>query len=175
MTPYQMHVQKCKNCTACDLYRKRSHVVVARGKIPADILFIGEAPGQSEDVIGKPFVGPAGKLLGYIIDESIGDRFSCCIANLVRCIPLGEDGDKVSEPPKESIKACRPYLIELMELCRPRLIVCVGKLALKWLPSTDAAIVEIIHPAAILRADISQKGLAIQRSIITLLDAAALL
>jgi len=169
LSPWKKHKEKWSACQECDLCGRRNKVVLARGKLPCDILFIGEAPGVSEDVLGKPFVGPAGKLLDDIIEGAIPFSMKLAFTNLVACIPKGEDGVKVHEPPEESIRACFDRLEEIIKIAKPHAIVCVGKLAAKWIPSQfgfwDAEyFTEIIHPAAILRLDLSQKGLAIQRT-----------
>lgn len=173
-SPYQKHRAKWINCKCCLLHKCRNRVVLARGMIPAPILFIGEAPGASEDVIGQPFVGPAGKLLDKIIEQGIDGQADYCITNLVGCIPK-ENGSKSGEPSEEAIRACRPRLNEFVQLCKPKVIVCVGKLAEKhaWgigYQLADEKVVSIIHPAAILRMDPSQKGLAVQRSVVVLSD-----
>lgn len=177
LTRWQAHVQKWSNCEECLLCQRRSRVVLARGKIPCDILFIGEAPGVSEDVLGRPFAGPAGALLDQIVERAIGDKYRIAFTNLVGCIPLGEDNSKTEEPPKEAILACSPRLVEMICLSKPRAVVKVGKLAVKWMPHDvlgDTLLeyreTEIVHPAAILRMDISQKGLVIQRCVVTLED-----
>jgi uracil-DNA glycosylase len=176
-TPYDKHRMRWTNCQHCSLSKTRQHVVLCRGWIPADILFVGEAPGASEDVLGKPFRGPAGHLLDQIIEQSIPHGLTYCITNLVACIPLDDNKSKVAEPPEDAIKACAPRLQEVYNLCRPRLLVYVGKLASKWFrpgsSGTVPSIVEIVHPAAILRMDVSQRGLTVQRSIIALEDAVA--
>jgi uracil-DNA glycosylase family 4 len=147
-------------------------VVLARGAVPADILFCGEAPGASEDILGKPFCGPAGKLLDYIIETAIDGQYDYALTNLIACIPLGEDGEKTAQPSEESIKACAPRLLEFVKMCRPRLIVLVGALAAKYAKDFgQVKTIQIVHPAAILRADISTRGLAIQRAIVQLEDA----
>lgn len=195
MTPYQRHVSEWRDCTACDLCERRQRVVLFRGRVPCDVLFAGEAPGKSEDALGRPFVGPAGKLLDQIIERAwlqaghkgqhpdndddawLPHPASYGLTNLVCCIPLNEDGEKTSDPPAASIKACAPRLRQIVTLCKPRLIVSVGKLSEKWLPKSlseeQAAIpsVTIPHPASILRADISQRGLAVQRCVVTVADA----
>ena len=172
---YKEHRLKWKQCTKCDLCHKRNKVIFARGVIPCDVLFIGEAPGSSEDVIGKPFIGPAGNLLQQIINDAFGtDGPSYAMTNLIGCIPKDRVGAKI-EPPPESIKACAPKLLEFFEMAKPKLVVFVGRLALKHaaksLPLKGVLRSDIIHPAAILRADVSQKGLAIQRTRIILADA----
>ncbi len=172
MTPYQKHKKRWVNCKKCDLHKRRKRVVLARGKIPADILFIGEAPGASEDVLGKPFVGPAGKLLDQIIERSLDGHWDYALTNLVACIPLDENGRKMGEPSEEYIEACRPRLDEFVALCKPKAIIRVGKLADKWTPIVSGCHeASILHPAAILRMDLSQRGLAVRRCIVTISDA----
>lgn len=201
---YQLHVDKWKDCNLCSLCETRNKIVLARGQISADVLFVGEAPGASENVLGRPFVGPAGKLLDEITAEALKGlgktvdtggfdsqgrplmdwaslELRIAFTNLVACIPLGEEGKKTAEPSKESILACQPRLREIVEICKPRLLVTVGKLSDTWVPKATERIdvsdrpipkwCSITHPAAILRADITQKSLAIQRCIVTLRDA----
>jgi DNA polymerase len=152
---------------------------MCRGKIPCDVLFIGEAPGASEDVIGQPFIGPAGKLLDQQIAEAQANaktNLRLCFTNLVCCIPK-KDGRKIGEPDKECIKACNPRLLEFISLARPTLIVCVGDLADKYVGETEGLLdtmgraprfTEITHPAAILRAEVVRKPLMNQRVVVTL-------
>jgi uracil-DNA glycosylase family 4 len=170
-SPYQNHQRKWKQCQKCELCRTRQNVVLARGKVPATVLLVGEAPGASEDLIGKPFVGPAGRLLDQLIEQSLGD-LSYCVTNLVGCIPIGEEGSKVAEPDKKRILACRPRLQEIIELVKPKLLVRIGKLSQTYCPAIEHT-VNITHPAAILRMDVSQQGLALQRCLVILQDAVA--
>jgi len=180
-TLYQEHRNRWTECNKCELCSQRNHVVLARGMVPSPILFIGEAPGQSEDVLGKPFVGPAGKLLDRIIDQAIDGQHNYALTNLVACFPRDAKEEGTHEPPKEAIEACIPRLREFVRMCKPQLIVLVGRLAAKHIvdqdqfgppwSSTPLRFCEIIHPASILRADVSQRGLAIQRSIVILDDA----
>lgn len=177
MTRYQLHVQNWKDCHRCVLDEGRGRVVLARGSVPCDVLFVGEAPGESEDVIGRPFVGPAGRLLDQIIERALpaGTRFA--MTNLVGCIPRDEDGGKVSEPDDDCVKACAPRLVDLVDMCKPRIVVRVGKVATYWLDPTlknsvklgrEVQFVDIVHPAAILRANVAQQGLMVQRCVVTL-------
>lgn len=137
------------------------------------MLFCGEAPGASEDIIGRPFVGPAGKLLDHIILQSGLEmsNWRYAITNLVACMPK-EDGKK-NEPPDWAIEACSQRLMEAIEMVRPCLIVRVGKLASKKVDKDKIGIstIDMVHPASILRMDVSQKGLAVQRQVICLRDA----
>lgn len=171
MKNYSEHRKKWKNCERCDLCQTRKHVVLARGTVPCDVLFAGEAPGQSEDVLGRPFVGPAGKLLDRLIARTLDGQYDYCLTNVVACIPIdAEAGGKAGEPPKASIKACAPRLQEMIELAQPSLIVRVGKLATKHV-ITSIPTIDITHPAAILRMDVTQQGLAYQRCYVAIEDA----
>lgn len=176
MTPWIKHQAKWRDCRLCDLCEGRRSVVLARGRVPCDVLFVGEAPGVSEDVIGQPFVGPAGKLLDQIIYQAFAGReeLTCAWTNLVACFPKEEKSAGINEPPESAIKACAPRLREFIGLCRPRLIVCVGQLATNWVRKTQWEcnnLCDIIHPAAILRMNLAQRGLAIQRCVMVLANA----
>lgn len=159
LTPLARHLAKWKTCSLCYLHATRLHVVQVRGKIPCDILFVGEAPGESEDVIGSPFVGPAGQLLDTIIANAIPNSYKLAFTNLVACIPREDDGGKATEPDTSCIKACSKRLEELVQLAKPKAVVAVGKLAAKHANHSHA----IIHPAALLRMHIVTKELEIQR------------
>ena len=171
---YKKHKEKWSSCSLCkDLCKTRKKVVLVRGKLPADILFLGEAPGASEDVVGVPFIGPAGKLLDRIIAQALGDQFTYAFTNLIACIPKGEDGNKIAEPTDKHIMNCAARLGETVKLVKPSAIVLVGKLAEKWgieCVGKSMATVSIIHPAAILRMDVDKQGLAVKRCVIALED-----
>ena len=191
MTRWQRFAERWGNCQDCPLHRTRQHVVLAKGQIPCDIMFVGEAPGQSEDVIGKPFIGPAGRLLDEMIKEVIGDPNSVtpcgvpyekwstlrlAFTNLICCIPLDEETlAKTEQPPVESIMACQQRLREFVDLARPKLMVLVGSLAEDWIDSrlrggliVDCPKVVITHPAAILRSNVAQQGTAVRRCVVKL-------
>jgi len=170
------HKKRFTDCEACNLCEKRYNIVLARGSLPAAIIFVGEAPGQSEDVLGKPFIGPAGQLLDEMIHDAEDESFDHrkVFTNLVACIPLGDDNNKLAEPSKESILSCVPRLNHLVEVAQPKAIVMVGRLSQKYCPQVidynfDHSL-DIMHPAAILRMDLSQRGLAEQRTMIQLRD-----
>lgn len=182
LSPWQAHVQRWIACKECGLCEHRKQVVLARGKLPCEVLFIGEAPGASENSIGRPFCGPAGKMLDAMIERAIANTEvvdpKLAFTNVVACIPLGEDGTKTSDPPKESILACQPRLIELIQLAKPVHVVLVGKIAHTWgvqalaksgLPNTTP-MTTITHPAAIMRAEVYIQDLEIQKCIIALTD-----
>lgn len=158
---YETHVKQWGNCTKCPLHKTRKKIVLARGKIPATVLFIGEAPGQSEDVLGVPFIGPAGKLLDNQIEQAELEAevsYSKLFSNLVGCIPKDPNTNRKNEEPvAEEIEACSPRLEQLFKLAKPKLIVCVGKLsekvgkAYEWGITNKCKTVSIAHPAFILR------------------------
>jgi len=178
-TPYESHVlhwQACKLCPLCDT---RKHVVLVRGRLPCDTLFVGEAPGESEDVLGSPFRGPAGHLLDLIIERALEGseaRPRIALTNLVACIPR-DGADKAAEPPPKAIRACADRLNELVQIADPKIIIGVGKLAENWLPKllsptyVDCHTVNIVHPAAILRAPVVSRGLLAQRCEVVLASA----
>lgn len=178
LTPLQRHFKRWENCIACPLCETRKHVVLLRGVAPCDVLFIGEAPGKSEDNLGSPFVGPAGQLLDRIIERSgfNQSRLTKAFTNLIACIPLDPySKKKVDEPSEESIDACQDRLEEVVLLCRPRAIICVGDLAAKYVPKrfgTNHAerFDKIIHPAAILRADVTKQELLARRAAVSIED-----
>jgi len=173
LTPYQRHETKWGRCTRCLLCEQRRRIVLARGRVPCDVLFIGEAPGASEDVLGKPFVGPAGKLLDSIIKDAMPEHLIYALTNLVCCYPREAKSTGENEPPEEAIEACAPRLKEFVYICQPRVIVLVGRLAVKYVPASlllPRKWAEIIHPAAIIRMDVSQRGLARQRARVSIED-----
>ncbi len=189
MSRWTDHVAKWQDCKRCPLWRGRTKVVLARGQLPADVLFCGEAPGESEDLIGDPFVGPAGKLLDGIVDDALSradvrpsDSVRLCWTNLVACFPKEEKEMGVNEPPDEAIRACRPRLFELVEISRPKVIVCVGTLARDWLDPKAVRLkdkilpwpvprVDVKHPAFILRLPSVQQGFEIKRAVLTIASA----
>lgn len=164
VTAYSKHKSKWTTCTLCPLAKKRKHVVLARGKLPCDVLFIGEAPGASEDVLGQPFVGPAGKLLDKMIEDALGVKEGVKIAftNLIACVPKAEIGSAIEEPPEDSIKACRERLDDFLSLAMPRFIVAVGNHAKKHAPAYELS---IPHPAFILRLDSMDRYVMIRRTV----------
>lgn len=173
---WKEHKQFWSSCTKCDLCHNRSNVVLCRGQLPCDVLFVGEAPGTSEDVLGRPFVGQAGKLLDDIIESSNRLQLRLAFTNLVACIPTGEKYGTTRAPTKEEIQSCEPRLKEIIRIANPKTIILVGKLVDKYVLSstmenTGVHYFKLLHPAAVLQADESQKGLAIQKMRIILMDA----
>jgi uracil-DNA glycosylase len=186
-TPYLSHVFKWKDgCGSAECPGARK--CFARGKIPCDILFIGEAPGPSEDVLGSPFVGPAGQLQDRIIEQAIAaagkPSIRCAFGNLVCCIPRDDNGQKALEPSDEQVRQCQGRLLEFVQLCSPKIVVAVGKLAKDYLDQDykhscrigrEILQIHLVHPAAILRANTAQRDLMIRRSVIALENAIEIL
>lgn len=176
LSQWQAHVQKWKGGCGSHVCSSANKVVLAKGKIPCDVLFVGEGPGRSEDVVGRPFVGPAGQLLDLIVERSIPKDVRVAFTNMVCCIPINEHGE-VEEPSDDQVESCQERLEELMQIANPKLIVCVGKISQSWLEQgyrhsfkvpTGVKQINITHPAAILRANLAVKGLMVQRSVVTI-------
>lgn len=170
LSPWKAFVARWENCDACPLHQCRTKIVLARGQIPCDVLFVGEAPGQSEDSLGKPFVGPAGILLDEIIAQAVPESLRKGFTNLICCIPLGEDGSKTEAPPPDSIRACSTRLLDFIALAKPRLIVNVGSFARDWVPSLlpgqcRIPMLDIVHPAAILKGNAAVKPLKVRECV----------
>lgn len=152
----------CKTCTRCGLCATRNNVVFGVGNRESDILFVGEGPGEQEDRKGEPFVGPAGQLLDDMLSIIDLDRGSnCYIANIVKCRPPHN-----RDPLETEQEACIGYLQEQIRLIRPKIIVCLGRIAAKALIREDFRITKehgnwtekdgvwmtaIYHPSALLR------------------------
>lgn len=175
MTRFQLHVLNWRDCNLCELSSQRQRVVFYRGKLPCDVLFCGEAPGESEDALGQPFKGPAGKLLDSMIaevNEDFGEGFRIGFTNIVACFPKQAKEEKNHQPPKEAVVACEDRLKEILDLASPQLVVCVGKLSAQWLHKQriqlglgDIKLLEIVHPAYIVRLDPFSQQDAIRKTI----------
>jgi|UniRef100_A0A7J2T9G3 uracil-DNA glycosylase, family 4 len=121
---WQSLEEAIKKCNRCPLHRSRKNAVPGEGDKNAHIMLVGEAPGATEDEMGRPFVGAAGRLLTMIL-ESLGvKRESVYITNVVKCRPPGN-----REPKDEEVEACSPYLESQILLLKPRVIVTLGNVA----------------------------------------------
>ena len=141
-------------CTRCGLYKTRRQVVLGRGEIPADLLFVGEAPGKSEDLRGLAFVGPSGRILDAAlreVRERLGFLPSYYISNTVACRPTDERGGPNREPTLSEVLTCRARLIELESEVRPEAIVLLGATAKYHCGSLFPAHLALYHPAYLLR------------------------
>lgn len=156
----------CKECSACGLCQGRNNVVFGVGKKDADVMFIGEGPGEQEDLQGEPFVGPAGKLLDDMLSIIDLDRSRVYIANIVKCRPPNN-----RDPQEEEQEACIGYLRQQVSLIQPKIIVCLGRIAAQkilypefritrehgnWISRNGIWMTAIYHPSALLR-DLSKR------------------
>ncbi|MBL8748429.1 MAG: uracil-DNA glycosylase [Planctomycetes bacterium] len=121
-------------CTRCKLHQGRTCVVFGEGNPKPRVLFVGEAPGLQEDRTGRPFVGPSGQLLDKIIGGAMGmARADVYIANVNKCRPPDN-----REPEPDEVAACLPYLRRQIEILKPEVIVCLGRVAAQNLLGTNA-------------------------------------
>ena len=157
----------CHACTRCGLCETRHNVVFGVGVPNADVMFVGEGPGEQEDLKGEPFVGPAGKLLDDMLSIIDIDRHTnCYIGNIVKCRP-----PRNRDPHEEEQEACIGYLRNQVALIRPKIIVCLGRIAAKklidenyritrqhgqWVQKNGVWMTAIYHPSALLR-DVSKR------------------
>ena len=151
-----------RNCTDCPLASGRTHAVPGEGNPQADVMFIGEAPGFQEDRQGRPFVGPAGKLLDGLLASIGTNRDDVFIANMVKCRPPDN-----RDPDPGELAACTKFLDRQIELVNPKLIVTLGRFAFgRYFPGEGITksrgrlrekvgrkIFPVLHPAAVLRRD----------------------
>ena len=158
--------ERCRACRKCSLCETRTNLVFGTGNRQADLLFVGEAPGEQEDLQGIPFVGPAGQLLDLYL-ESVGIlRDKVYIANILKCRP-----PRNRDPLPEEQDACMTHLREQVKLIRPKMIVCLGRISAMRLIRPDFKITKehgilqkkgdfvmtaVYHPSALLR-DASKK------------------
>ena len=153
--------QRAHACTACALATTRTQVVFGSGATDARLVFIGEGPGEQEDLQGVPFVGRSGALLTRLIEEIGLTRDEVYIANVVKCRP-----PENRNPKPDEITACRPFLDEQLGLLEPKVLVPLGNFATQWLletktgitrlrgqqfPYRSGVIIPTLHPAAVLR------------------------
>lgn len=156
----------CQDCTRCVLCKTRKNVVFGVGVRDADIMFVGEGPGEQEDLKGEPFVGAAGKFLDDMLSIIGVNRKNCYIANIVKCRPPGN-----RDPQDEEQAACVQYLRKQVELVKPQIIVCLGRIAARriiypdyritrdhgtWICRNGTWMTAIYHPSALLR-DVSKR------------------
>ena len=151
----------CRSCMACGLCQGRNKLVFGVGNPKAEVMFIGEGPGEQEDKQGEPFVGPAGKLLDEMLEMIDLNRKKVYIANVVKCRPPGN-----RDPQAEEQEACRHWLDKQIELINPKIIVCLGRIAAKamidpdfritkehgqWYDVDNRRMMATYHPSALLR------------------------
>lgn len=151
--------EEVRACPLCDLSKTRTKAVPGEGPVDAEVMLIGEGPGFHEDKQGRPFVGPAGRLLNELL-ESIGlDRSKVYITNVVKCRPPNNN-----DPLPHQISACAPYLDRQLALIKPKVVVTLGRFSMaRFFPGTsisrihgqprrigNAHVIPMYHPAAAL-------------------------
>ena len=157
-------------CTGCDLYKFGTQTVFGEGKSSSLIMFIGEQPGDKEDLTGRPFVGPAGALLDKALEEAGIDRSKVYVTNAVKHFKWEPRGKRRihKKPNSMEITACRPWLDAELKVVKPRAIICLGSTAAQAVISpkfrvsvqrgqfvkSDLAefVTATVHPSSILRA-----------------------
>ena len=163
--------EAAQTCRGCDLYRNATQAVFGEGAKAAEVMLVGEQPGDSEDREGRPFVGPAGRLLDRALEEAEIDRSATYVTNVVKHFKWQERGKRRihQKPNWTEMTACRPWLDAELAVVQPRVLVCLGATAAQALLGrqfrvtqsrgqlVDSTLAEIvtatIHPSAILRAE----------------------
>ncbi len=147
--------KRYRKCTACGLAKFRRNVVFGRGKTPAEIMFIGEAPGKSEDLLGEAFVGPSGRLLDMAIKDAakmIGVKPpTFFISNVLGCRPTDKKRGPNREPTNEEAWACWSRLEDTYVIVRPKVLVFLGKVAERFCKKAWPFGKVFLHPAYIIR------------------------
>jgi DNA polymerase len=159
-----------KDCRACDLWKRGTQTVFGEGARNAELMFVGEQPGDQEDTSGHPFVGPAGKLLDRALDEAGIDRRTVYVTNVVKHFKWEPRGKRRihKKPNTAEITACRPWLETEIQLVKPRALVCLGATAAQALlgrsfkvtahrgefvqSSLAPLVLATVHPSSLLRA-----------------------
>lgn len=149
------------DCRRCKLSQGRTHIVFGEGSPTARLMFVGEGPGEEEDLQGRPFVGPAGQLLNRLLDKLGLRREEVYIANVVKCRPPGN-----REPEADEVAACLPFLEKQIHCIQPRVIVTLGRVAAhallktstpltrlrgSWQKFRDIPVMPTFHPSFLLR------------------------
>jgi uracil-DNA glycosylase len=162
--------QAAAGCRACDLWERGTQTVFGEGAVHADVMLVGEQPGNDEDLSGRPFVGPAGKLLDDALECAGIDRVAAYVTNVVKHFKWEPRGKRRihSKPNAAEIKACYPWLLAEIASVKPKVLVCLGATAAqallgknfrvslergKVVPSPLAPhVLATVHPSSILRA-----------------------
>lgn len=159
---------KVKACTDCALHEGRTRSVFGKGNPSTKVMFIGEGPGRDEDLKGEPFVGRSGQLLTKIIEAIDLTREEVYITNIVKCRP-----PQNRDPLEDEVRRCERYLIDQIDVIKPRLICALGRVAAQWLLDTKESLSSLresensyhgipvlvtYHPAALLRNPQLKRG-----------------
>ncbi|MHB1218361.1 MAG: UdgX family uracil-DNA binding protein [Alphaproteobacteria bacterium] len=182
--------REARSCTACPLYRNATQTVFGEGLSRAPLMLVGETPGDREDLEGKPFVGPAGKLLDRALAEAGLDREASYVTNVVKhfkWVPRGRRRIH-SKPNSREIQACRPWLEAEIALVRPDVLVCLGATAAQALlgpafrvtrqrgvpveSSLVRVVLATVHPSSLLRGEPAEREAEIARFVADLRQAA---
>jgi uracil-DNA glycosylase family protein len=163
--------EAAKGCRACDLWRSGTQTVFGEGRAKAELMLVGEQPGDQEDLAGRPFVGPAGKLLDRALEEAGIDRELAYVTNVVKHFKWQPRGKRRihQKPNAAEISACRPWLDAELALIKPEVLVCLGATAAQALlgrqfrvsrdrgvpVESDLApvVMATVHPSSILRSE----------------------
>ena len=160
-----------QGCRGCPLYKNATQAVFGEGPVHAKVIFIGEQPGDQEDLTGKPFVGPAGKLLDEVLEEVGIDRSEVYVTNAVKHFKWEPRGTRRihSKPNSREMAACKPWLSAEFQAIKPQMVICLGATAAqdlfgskfkitkergKIMQDTGIApmVMATVHPSSILRA-----------------------
>jgi uracil-DNA glycosylase family protein len=173
--PIQVHTldelrEQAATCTRCDLYTCGTQTVFGEGSVDADVMLVGEQPGDKEDLEGRPFVGPAGRILDKALTDAGIDRGRAYVTNAVKHFKWRPAGKRRihQKPNAEEVRACRPWLEAELELVRPKVVVCLGATAAQALLGRTFRVTQqhgqwvewpyeplataTVHPSSILRA-----------------------
>jgi uracil-DNA glycosylase len=166
-------------CQACPLWETGTQTVFGEGSADAELVFVGEQPGDEEDKAGRPFVGPAGRLLDQALDEAGIDRKLAYVTNVVKHFKWQPRGKRRihQKPNAAEIAACRPWLDAELALLKPKVLVCLGATAAQALLGRDfrvsqdrgvpvesdlaPVVMATVHPSAILRSEDRERELAL--------------
>jgi uracil-DNA glycosylase len=173
-----------RGCRACHLWRRATQTVFGEGSAAADIMLVGEQPGNEEDLAGKPFIGPAGRLLSKALEEAGIDRSRTYVTNVVKHFKWEPRGKRRihTKPNASEIGACRPWIESEIAVVRPHAIVCLGATAAKALigasfrvsaqrgrfvaSSLAPLVTATVHPSSILREPDSKVRHAAMRAFV---------
>jgi uracil-DNA glycosylase len=185
--------ERAATCTACPLYAEATQTVFGEGPAHAPLMIVGETAGDREDLQGRPFVGPAGKLLDSCLAAAGIDRKKAYVTNIVKHFKWEPRGKRRihKKPNALEIRACRPWLDAEIQLVKPRVLVCLGATASRTLLGADFKVsmrrgelvkselahyvVATVHPSSLLRADVEDREAEIERLIDDLRQVAKIL
>ena len=168
-TPAKLQAAAAR-CRGCDLYQRATQTVFGEGPVPARLMLVGEQPGHEEDLAGRPFVGPAGRLLDDALEQAGIDRRQVYVTNVVKHFKWESRGKRRihAKPNAGEVSACRPWLEAELALVQPRVMVCLGATAAQALLGRKfrvsqqrgefvasplaARVLATVHPSSLLRA-----------------------